>query len=211
MREIVRSRPFRVAAIIAAVVGLYAWFGFQMAPKIVRSQAIKYVHATYGRELKIGAVRVQPFLLQLEVRDLAFPDADGRPMLKLRRFFVDFELSSLWHRAYVFKALTIEAPGVHTVVRADGVVNLADLSPKPATPPPPEQKKSGLPQLWIQSLVVSDGSLSYDDLSRRVPYSNEFHPVAFTLKDFKTTPQGGGFSFSAQSESNERFDWNGPL
>jgi Domain of Unknown Function (DUF748) len=209
MRAILRSRLFRLAAIVAALVLVYAWFGFQVAPGIVRNQAIKFVHQTYGRDLKIGQVRIQPFKLQLEVRDLAFPDADGRPMISLQRFFVDFEVSSLWHRAYVFKALSIESPGLHTVVRTDGVVNLSDLSPKPTTPPPPEEKKSELPSLWIQSLVVSNGSLKYDDLSRRVPYGNEFHPVAFTLKDFRTTPQGGGFSFSARSESNERFDWNG--
>ena len=209
MRGILRSRLVRSFAIIAAVLGLYAWFGFRIAPGIVRSQAIKYVHQSYGRELSIGQLRIQPFKLQLEVRGLSLPDADGRPMISLQRFFADFELSSLWHRAYVFKALSIEAPGLHTVVRPDGVVNLADLSPKPATPAPAEEKKSGLPALWIQSLVVSNGSLKYEDLSRRVPYSNEFHPVAFTLKDFRTTPQGGGFSFSARSEANERFDWNG--
>ncbi len=209
MREILRSRLFRIAAIVAAVVLLYAWFGFRVAPGIVRSQAIKFVHRTYGRELKIGAVRIQPFKLQLEVRELGLPDADGRPMISLQRFFVDFELSSLWHRAYVFKALSIEAPGVHTVVRPDGIVNLSELSPKPTAPPSPEEKKSGLPSLWIQSLVVSNGNLSYEDQSRRVPYRNEFRPVAFTLKDFRTTPQGGGFSFSARSEANERFDWNG--
>ena len=209
MREFLRSRIFRVSAIAVGAVALYAWFGFQIAPRIVRSQAIKYVHETYGRELRIGQVRVQPFWLQLEIRDLAFPDADGKPMLSFRRFFIDFEVSSLWHRAYVFKDVTLEAPGLRTVVRPDGIVNLTDLTPKPKTPPPPAEKKSGLPSLWIQALTVSDGSLVYQDLSRRVPYANEFHPVAFALKDFKTTPQGGGFSFSARSEANERFDWNG--
>ena len=210
MRQFLRSRTFKIAAIILGVIGLYAWFGFAMAPKIVRSQAIKFVHNTYGRELTIGQVRVQPFWLQLEIRDLAFPDADGKPMLSFKRFFADFELSSLWHRAYVFKELTLESPGIRTVVRTNGVVNLAELSPKSSAPPPtPEPKKSELPSLWIQLLTVSNGNLAYEDLSRRVPYSNEFHPVAFTLKDFKTTPQGGGFSLSAQSQDNERFDWQG--
>ncbi len=210
MREIFRSRVFKIAAITLGVIGLYAWFGFQIAPKIVRSQAIKFVHKTYGRELKIGQVRVQPFWLQLEIRDLSFPDADGKPMLSFQRFFADFELSSIWHRAYVFKELSLEAPGIRTVVRPNGVVNLADLSPKTTEPPPPpDAKKSGLPSLWIQLLAVSNGNLGYQDLSRRVPYTNDFHPVAFTLRDFKTTPQGGGFSLSAESEAKERFDWKG--
>src|SRR6478736_1541174 len=109
MRQFLRSRTFKIAAIILGVIGLYAWFGFAMAPKSVRT---------------------------------------------------------------------------------NGVVNLTELSPKSsAPPPPPEPKKSELPSLWIQLFTVSNGNLGYEDLSRRVPYSNEFHPVAFTLKDFKTTPQ----------------------
>ena len=208
MREFLRTRLFLAIAIAAALIGLYAWLGFKLAPKLIRSHAIAFVHDTYGRDLKIGAVRVQPFKLQLEVRDFAFPDADGKPMLSFRRFMVDFELSSIWHRAYVFKALIIEAPGLHTVVRPDGVVNLADLAPKPTSAPPPTEK-SELPQLWIQSLVVSDGLLEYSDLARREPYHEEFRPVAFTLKDFKTNPQGGGFAFSARSEANEQIDWKG--
>ena len=111
---------------------------------------------------------VQPFRLQLEIRDLAFPDTDGQPMLALRRFMVDFELSSLWHRAFVFREVLVEAPGVRTVVRPDGSVNLADLALKPATPPPAEEE-AALPALWIQSLAVSDGRLEYVDRARREP------------------------------------------
>ena len=194
--------------IVAALLGLYAWAGFKLAPGIVRGQAIKFVRQTYGRELKIGAVRIQPFKLQLEVRDVTFPDADGQPMLSLRRFMVDFQLSSLWHRAYVFREVAIEAPGIRTVVRPDGVVNLADLSPQPATPPPPKEE-SPLPVIWIQSLAVTEGRLEYVDLARRERYSEVFRSVAFALKDFKTTKEGGDFRFSAQSDANERFDWKG--
>ena len=49
MPEFLRSRLFKSVAIVAAIVGLYAWFGFRVAPGIVRSQAIKYVHQTYGK------------------------------------------------------------------------------------------------------------------------------------------------------------------
>ncbi len=210
MPEILRSRIFRISAIVAAIIGLYAWFGFQMAPKIVRSQAIKFVHNTYGRDLKIGEVRVQPFKLQLEVKDLSFPDADGRAMLSFQRFFADFEVSSLWHRAYVFKALSIEAPGVHTVVRANGVVNLSDLSPKPASPAPPEEKKSALPpavdpvpggqqrECWPTTICRA---------ACRTPTSFARSPLRSRIS--RPPRRAGGFSFSAKSEANERFDWNG--
>ena len=78
---LLKSKLFIVAAMVAALVGLYALLGFKVAPNIVRSKAIEFVHETYGRELRVGEVRIQPFKLQIEVRDLAFPDADGQTML----------------------------------------------------------------------------------------------------------------------------------
>ena len=59
MPEMWRLRWFRAVAIVAALIALYAWFGYQMAPRILRSQAIKFVHQTYGRDLSIGQVRME--------------------------------------------------------------------------------------------------------------------------------------------------------
>ena len=39
--------------------------------------------------------------------------------------------------------------------------------------------------------------------------SGKFAPVAFTLQDFKTTPEGGDFRLSARSQAQEQFDWKG--
>ena len=92
MAKLLQSKLVRWTLITAAVVGLYALLGFQAAPRIVRSQAVSFVKKEYGRDLGIGVVRINPFLLQVEVNDLSLPDADGTPMLGFRRLFVDFEL-----------------------------------------------------------------------------------------------------------------------
>ena len=106
MPPILKSRAVWAGAIVAGVLGLYALLGFKVAPGIVRSQAIKFVHEEYGRELQVGEIRVHPFNLQLEIHDLALPDADGSAMLGFSRFLVDFELASLWQRTFIFKDLT---------------------------------------------------------------------------------------------------------
>jgi uncharacterized protein involved in outer membrane biogenesis len=204
-----RSRLVWGAGIVALLVGLYALLGFKVAPGIVRAQAIDYVRETYGRELQIGEVRVHPFLLQFDVRDVAFPDADGTTMLGLRRLFVDFELSSLWNRAFTFSEVAVEAPAIRAVVRPDGAMNLADLAPPepPGAPPPAEDE--GIPSVWIQRLDVTDGALDFVDRARRTPFERRFAPVAFSLQDFRTTPEGGDFRLSARSQSDEQFDWKG--
>lgn len=205
-----RKRVWMPAAGLA-LVGAYALFGFQFAPQLLRTQATEFVRTTYGRELQLGEVRTNPFLLQVELRDLAFPDADGQPMLGFGRLFVDFEVSSLWHRAWVFRELTLDAPLVRAARRADGTVNLAALAPpKPAgAAPAPAAEAAGLPSLWIQSLAVTAGKVGIVDLARREPLRREFTELAFALQDFRTTAEGGGFKLSASTAAGERFDWQG--
>ena len=200
-------KSVRWIAIVLAIGGLYALLGFQVAPHIVRSQAISFVKNEYGRDLAVGLVKVNPFLLQLEINDLSLPDADGKHMLGFRRLFVDFEASSLWRRAYVFKDLDVEAPDLRAVVRPDGRFNFGDLAPKKQAPQEPES--SELPGVWLQSLSVTEGTLAYSDLARSRPLERRFTPVTFSLKNFRTTPEGGGFALSATSESGEGFDWKG--
>ena len=207
MAKFLQLKWIRWVAITAAVVGLYALLGFEVAPRVVKNQAVSFVKKEYGRDLGIGMVRVNPFLLQLEINDLSLPDADGQPMLGFRRLFVDFELSSIWHRAYVFKDVTLEGPELRAVVRPGGALNFADLAPKEQAPK--EQEPSELPSLWLKSLAVSDGAIAYTDLARSKPLQRHFSPVTFSLKDFRTTPEGGGFHLAATSESGEGFDWKG--
>ena len=208
MAQVFKSRLLWVAVIVAALVGLYALVGFKFAPGLVRDQAIKYVRQNYGRELRIGEVWIDPFKLQAEIRDLAIPDADGSPMLGFRRLFVDFELASLWQRTLIFKDVIVEVPEVRAVIRRDGAMNLADLAPQKATPPP-ENEDAALPGIWLQSVDVRDGRVDFADLARTRPFKRKFSPVTFSLKDFRTTPEGGGFQLSARSEAGETFDWKG--
>ena len=207
MPPILKSRAVWAGAIVAGVLGLYALLGFKVAPGIVRSQAIKFVHEEYGRELQVGEIRVHPFNLQLEIHDLALPDADGSAMLGFSRFLVDFELASLWQRTYIIKDLTLEGPRVRAVVRPDGRINLADL----ALPEEPEEEDTGLPALWLQSLTVANGAIDYVDQSRKVPFERKGKGATFTLKDFRTTSEGGNFSFAAQTEDDESIDWKGSV
>ena len=118
MGNILKSKLFRAAAVVLLLAGLYALLGFYAAPRIVRSQAIDFVREKYGRELTLGEIRINPFKLQAEIKDLSLPDTDGKPMLAFRRLFVDFELSSLWQRAYFFKDVQLDAPLARAVIRA---------------------------------------------------------------------------------------------
>jgi uncharacterized protein involved in outer membrane biogenesis len=209
MGKLLKSKVFRVAAVLAALVGMYALLGFYAAPKLIRSKAVAFVHETYGRDLAIGEVRVNPFKLQLEIKDVAFPDADKQTMLGFKRLFIDFEASSLWNRAYTFKNIEVDAPAIRTVVRPDGQVNLDDLMLEEPPPPEPKPEDDKLPSVWIQSLLVSHGLADYIDQARATTYVRRFAPIEFSLQDFRTTPEGGDFGFSASGQKGGQFDYKG--
>jgi hypothetical protein len=205
MRSLLKSKLFWLCTVPLLLVGLYALLGFKVAPGIARTQAQKFVREHYGRELAVGEIHIQPFKLQIEVRDLVLPDADGQPMLGFARLFADFEVASIWNRAYTFREVTIDAPEVHAVMRRDSSLNLGDL----ALPKDPEEADEPLPTVWIQRFDVTRGLLAYTDLARSRPYSRTFRDVTFALEDFRTTPEGGDFRLNARSPEDETFDWKG--
>jgi uncharacterized protein involved in outer membrane biogenesis len=206
MGALLKSKLVIAVAIVAALIGLYALLGFKVAPGIVRNKAIDYVRAEYGRELSLGEIRIHPFKLQFEVHDLAFPDADGVRMVGFERLFVDFELSSLWKRALYFRQVDVDLPYVRAVIRPDGSMNFADLTPRT---PPAEGEDDEPPRVWIADLDVDGGVVDFLDRARRQPFERTFDPVTFHLQEFKTTPEGGDFLLHARSESDEQFDWKG--
>jgi hypothetical protein len=196
-----------VGAGIAVLVGLYALFGFRTVPELVREQARDFVQTNYGRELQLGDIRFDPFKLQLEIEDLLLPDRDGQLLLAFERLFVDFELSSLWQRAFVFREVSIEEPAVRAVIRPDGSMNLADL----ALPPDPEEtsEDDSLPSIWLKLLGVDNGRLEFEDQSRAPAYADLYDPITFSLQDFRTTPEGGDFVLSAVGEHGGEVEWTG--
>ena len=185
--------------------GLYVLAGFKLAPGLVRNQAIDFVRENYARELTIGEVAINPLKLQAEIRDLSLPDTDGKPMLAFGRLFIDFEIASLWERAFVFREVLLDAPLARAVIRADGTVNLADL----ALPDEEEKEDDSLPALWIQHFALGDGTLQFADLARRKPLERTLAPVNFQLDDFRTTPEGGDFGLSAKTQNAELLEWQG--
>jgi hypothetical protein len=134
----------------------------------------------------------------------------GEKLVGFGRLFVDFELSSLWHLAYSFADVDIDAPFVNAIVARDGALNLQQLSPK--TPPAkPPAKKAPLPAIRIGSFKVSKGLVTYEDHSRPSEFTARLDPINFALADFTTGAEGGRFTFTGSSTLGERVEWHGHL
>jgi hypothetical protein len=208
--QFTRKKVLRISAVAAFVLGLYALAGFVMVPRLLRSALMENLPKTFGVTPTVGEIRFNPFSFQLEVRQLSLAAPDGEKLVGFERLFVDFELSSLWHRAYSFANIDIDSPYVSAVVAKDGDLNLMQLRPKtPPAKPPPGAKNEPLPALRIGSFKVSKGLVSYEDRSRPSAFAARLEPINFELMNFTTGVDGGRFTFSGASKLGERIEWHG--
>ncbi len=214
MLRLFRTTSARIVLGVAVVVGLYALAGFVIAPKLLRSKLLEEIPKTLNVTPTVGDIRIDPFRLQLDLKNFALATPDGRKLLGFDRLFVGFDLSSLWRRAYTFNRIELDAPVLNASVAPDGVINLMALKPKPSPPPvgaKPPAKNEPLPAVRIASFKVASGSLSYEDRSRPTAFAARLEPITFELKDFTTGVAGGLFTFTGASNLGERIEWHGHL
>jgi hypothetical protein len=205
----VKTKAFIISAVIAVLVGLYALAGFMLAPRLLRNALMQDVPKAINAKPSVGEIRVNPFLFQIEIKDLSLTDPRGEKLLGFGRFFIDFELSSIWHRAYSFVNIDIDAPFVNAVIAEDGRLNLAQLSPKPAASPPPPTAKEPLPAVRIHSFKVSQGLVTFNDRAHPSDFATRLEPINFELKEFTTGVDGGLFTLTGASKLGERVEWHG--
>ena len=209
-----KSKIFIVLCAAVVLTGLYALAGFVLAPRLIRSALLDDVPKAIGAQVAVGDIRVNPFLLQLEVKDFSLATAGGPNLLGFQRLFVDFELSSLWYRAFSFGRIEIDSPYVNAVVAEGGALNLLQLKPKAATAPTPSQpqeKQAALPSIRIGTFKISQGLLTYEDHSQPDVFAARLEPINFELQEFTTGVEGGKFTFTGSSTLGERIEWHGHL
>ncbi len=202
-----KTKRFLAAAIVAALLAVYALAGFVIAPKMLRSALLKDIPESIGATPAVGDIRINPFLLQLTIDQFSLAAPGGGKLLGFERLFIDFEFSSIWHRAYSFAAIDLESPFVNATVGKDGSLNLMQLRPK--SPAPPDDRSAAPPAIRIGSFKVSGGSMAYEDHSQPDVFAALLEPVNFELREFTTGSEGGKFTFTAASKLGERIEWHG--
>ena len=132
LKKITKTKTFWIATAVALLLGLYALVGFIVVPRVLRAQIMKQVPAIMGLTPAVGEIHFNPFTFRLVIDDFSLSEQGGDKLLGFRQLLVDFELSSLWHRAYTFAEIDLTAPSVNAIVKHDGALNLLELKPKPS-------------------------------------------------------------------------------
>jgi hypothetical protein len=214
LRRLVTGRPFLVTlGVLVFLFLVYTLAGFFLVPRLVATYVPRYVQEQLGRRAEIGEVRVNPLLFKVEIKRFRLQEADGRPLIGFERLFVDFELSSLFRRAWTFAQIRLEAPRLDVVLGRDGRLNLADLLDSlPRGEPEPEPKPAAPRRILLQHALVRGGVLSFTDASGQTPQTAVVEPIDVELHDITTLPgRRGPYAISATLVGGGVVDWEGEI
>ncbi len=204
-KNVLKKRLIWLAAIVLA----YTVIGFFVAPAVIKSQLLERLPVLTKRQAAVRQVLCNPYSLSLTIRGLALTETNNEPFAGFEELYVNFELSSIFHGAWVFSEISIKQPFAQATRLADGKFNFDNLILPADTNAPPPAKKP-LPSVIVDVLTIEGAALSVSDLTRTSPFQTKIAPINIHLTDFTTRPNTDDpYSFVATSESGESFAWAG--
>lgn len=156
----------RIAIGMGALVVLLVLFGYFAAPPLIKSILTSKVSELLHRQVSVGRIAVNPFLLTVEIDDLLIRERDGTTrFVGFDQLRIDLETESIYRRAPVLREIRLVNPSVH-VVRIDAThYNFSDLieqfggtgSAEPAAKP------AGTAHFSLNNIQVVGGTIDFDD------------------------------------------------
>ena len=208
------SLSTRTRKLLLWILGLmlcYAVAGFLILPPIVRSVAVKQLSQQLNREVSIASVKVNPFVLSATVDGLLIKDKVGQPFVSWAEVYVNFQLSSFFGKAWVFKEISTSQPFVRVQLNQGGTFNFTDLITKFSTNAAPAPKTPAAPLvLHIERLHIGGAKAAYADFSTRTPFKRTLGPLDITLDNFRTDPDNKNpYAFTGTTDAGETIAWRG--
>ncbi|MCF8033748.1 MAG: DUF748 domain-containing protein [Desulfarculaceae bacterium] len=203
--------------VILVVAGFYAAAGFWGLPYLIKSKLPGAVREQTGQAASLGRVSFNPFSLRLEAEDFVLGPAQPKPLASVKRLVVDLSAASLWRWALICEELTLDEPFLKVILRAEGSLNLAQLSSAQAAPAVADPDREPFPFL-LRKLKILKGSLWFLREQQGRPGKLRVIPIDLELSDLSTMPElcglpaeCGPFNLTAASPQGERLMWRGRL
>jgi hypothetical protein len=136
------------------------------------------------------------------LKNLAARDLAGKPIVTLPLVDVMIGKSDVLGGKLVLDAVRIDRPDLRVVRGADGIVNLAELGPKPDTAPPatpippppappvatPDAKPAAPLVIELTELHLVDGTVHFSDVAPAGPFETTLTGLTIDARHFSTEP-----------------------
>lgn len=191
----------------------YTLGGFFGAPWLLERIATRKV-AELDRTLGFGEIKVNPFLLTLQLRDTQMHDSDGALLFSYDDYFIDLQTSSLFRWAWTFKEIRLTGLNINAERFAPGddrFGRLIDSFPV-AEEPETEVSSKGLPRVVIHQLKMDDARLQFTDHLSQGDFTTEFGPINISVENLSTLPdQSGQQQVQITTKAGGKIAWQGSV
>ncbi len=162
--KLISPRKRKLAPWIFGVLIFYTVFGFLILPPIVRHVAVKQISKQLDREVSIEKVKINPFAFSATIRGLLIKEKDGQPFVSWDEVYVNFQLTSVFSKAWTFKKINATKPFVHLKINEDGSFNFTDIIVRFSTNSASAKLKTGSKPLavHIERLRVDGAHLDFE-------------------------------------------------
>jgi hypothetical protein len=203
-------RKRKVTLWIFGLLLFYTVTGFLILPPVIRHVAVRQLSVQLNREVSIQSVKLNPFALSTTIRGLLIKDKDGQPFVSWDEVYVNFQLSSFFGKAWVFKEISAVKPFVRVQMNQDGTFNFTDLIAKFSTHAAPAKTEAKPLALHVERLRISGAVAAYADFSPREPFKRKLGPLDITLDNFQTDPDNKNpYAFAGTTDAGEQISWSG--
>ena len=210
--SLISSRRRKLVLWALVLLLLYTVAGFLVLPPIIRSMAAKQISRQLGREVSIEKIKINPFVLSCTVRGLLIKDTDGEPFVLWDEVYVNFQLSSFFGHAWVFREISVSRPFVRVQMNKDKTFNFSDILAKFATNAPAAAPAAPARPLilHVERLHIGGAAAALADFTTREPFKRTLGPLDITLDDFRTDPDNKNpYSFTGTTDAGEQISWSG--
>lgn len=188
----------------------YTVAGFLILPPIIRAVAVKQLSAQLDREVSIGKVKLNPFVLSCDIRGLLIKEKGGEPFVSWDEVYVNFQLSSFLGHPWVFKEVSVTRPFARAQMNKDGTFNFSDLLAKFSTNAAPAKAQSAPLALRVDRLQIIGATAGIADFTPREPFKRTIGPLNIVLDNFRTDPDNKNpYAFSGTTDAGETIAWSG--
>lgn len=161
--ERLRSRRFvkKGAIWLSVFLFLFTVIGFFVLPPIIKSVLVKKLSASLRREVSVGKIKVNPYVLTVDVADLVIKEHSGtKTFVSLGNIHVNMESISIIKGGPVLSEVRLEKPYMNVLRNEDGSYNFSDLikeeKPKKETPSKPFR-------FSFNNIMIRGGSIDFFD------------------------------------------------
>ena len=204
---------FKILALtFAGLAVAYLLFGWLILPRIIQTQAEKFIAEKTGHHLTMNRPEFNPLKFSLHLSGLTLTQPDNEPLLAFRDLVVDLSATSIYRSTLTFDSIRLDGLEATAILLPKGKLNWSALIDafKSKDNKQEEATNSSLPKLDIHQFILADARLNFTDKRTSSVFSTRIEPLNVELTDISTLPnEKGQYRVSAHTALGASIIWQG--